>query len=760
MSKSTRNRIFFILAITAAALFFTFPIEKHIKFGLDLEGGMHIVLRVDASKLPEKSRNDAVLKAIDILRNRIDSLGVGETLIQRQGNDSILIQLPGVTNRDEALAMIGKVAQLEFRLVVEDPAKLKEALSGNETPGYVLRYIKKEQNEPILLEEKVALSGEIIEDAMVDVNTQSFGQYEISLQLNSKGAKDFGDITKNNVNRRLAIILDNEVLSAPNINEPILGGRARITGQFSYDEASLLSRALKHGSLPAPIIIEEERTIGPLLGKDSIISGIKAVVLGGILVFAFILLYYLGAGLIPDIALALNILLIFGTMGLLNYLLPQSKITLTLPGIAGIILTIGMAVDANILINERIREELRNGKPLSNAVSNGFNRALSAIIDSNITTIVAAFMLFQFGSGPIKGFAVTLTIGLVCSLFTAVFVTRTIYSFLIETKILKELKMLNFFPKTNINFIGMRHVCIAISLILAIASIVTFINRKDTMFGIDFSGGQLQEYRFERPIKADDLRTALKKVGLEDATIQITKAENTAKLSEGLKKLGIDEKIFKQSQEAAGTENVLIRTSEDTYEKVNQAFKESFADNPFTNLRIEKVGPSVGQSLRQRALLAIIFALAGILLYVGFRFKHFDFATAGVIALLHDVLISAGILVMLNRQIDLLIVSALLSIAGFSINDTIVIYDRIRENWHRLKKQTLAQVINDSLNETLSRTILTNLTAFMVVLSLYLVGGEILNSFALCLIIGFVAGTYSTVFIASPLVLAWQKKKK
>ncbi len=759
MNKGTFNRLLIVIAITIAAIFFTFPIEKHVNFGLDLKGGMHIVLRVDNSKLSDKSKNDAVLKTIDILRNRIDSMGVGETLIQRQGVDQILIQLPGITDRDEAIAMIGKVAQLEFRVVNDDPAKLKEALSGNIPPGFNLIYIEKESREPILVEDTASLSGEIIEDAFVDVNSQTFGQYEISLQFNSKGARDFGEITKNNVNRRLAIILDNEALSAPNIQEPILGGRARITGQFSYDEASLLSRALRHGSLPAPIVIEEERTIGPLLGKDSIRSGINATILGGALVFFFMLVYYLGSGIVSDIALAMNLLLIFGSMGFLNFMLPQSQMTLTLPGIAGIILTIGMAVDANILINERMREELRNGRPLQAAVNNGYNRALSAIIDSNITTIIAALMLFQFGSGPIKGFAVTLGLGIMCSLFTSVFVTRAIFNALIELKIMKSLKMVNLFPKMNINFVGMRYFWITISLVLCILSVVMFFVKKDTMFGIDFAGGQIQEYRFAKAVTPNQVRDALAKVGLKDAVIQFTKADQGNVVNEGLKKFGIDEKILKTSEDIPGSENIIIRTTDDTYDKVNAAFKESFQGNTYTNLRIEKVGPVVGQSLRKRALLAIVFALGAILVFVGIRFKHFDFATAGVVALLHDVLISAGLLVFLGRQIDLLVVSALLTIAGYSINDTIVIYDRIRENWPRLRKQTLAEVINASINETFSRTILTNLTAFMVVVSLFVSGGEILNTFSLCLIIGFVAGTYSTIFIASPLVLAWQKKK-
>ncbi|MDP8212551.1 MAG: protein translocase subunit SecD, partial [Candidatus Zapsychrus exili] len=704
-----------------------------INLGLDLKGGMHLILRVDTQKLDDNAKSDAVLRAIEILRNRIDGIGVGETIIQRQGENEILVQLPGITDRDAAIAMVGRVAQLEFRLVSDDANKLKEALSGATPEGYLLKKIKKESKEPILLEDKVVLSGETIADARVDFDTSGFGQPYISLKFNSKGAKTFGDVTRDNTGRRLAILLDGEVLSAPNIQEAIMGGSAQITGQFTFEEASLLSLSLRSGALPAPMHIEEERTIGPLLGKDSIDAGINATIIGGALVIIFMMLYYLKAGIISNIALMLNLLLIFGIMGFLNMMLPESQLTLTLPGIAGIILTLGMAVDANVLINERIREEINNGRPLQASINNGFNKALKAIVDSNSTTLIAAFMLFQFGSGPIKGFAVTLSIGLISSLFTALFVTRTLFNAFFAAGWIKRLPMLGLLHDTKINFVSKRFICFAISAILVIGSLFVLHNKKKDAYGIDFVGGQIQEYRFNKPIEADALRLSLKTSGVEDAAIQ---------------------------QFDKNPENVIIRTTEDTYDKVTSGFKNTFPGNNFEILRIEKVGPVVGEALRKQAILAIVFALGGILIFVGFRFKHFDFATAGVIALLHDVLITLGILVMFNRQIDLLVVTALLTIAGYSINDTIIIYDRVRENLTKQRKSSLAEIINISINETLGRTILTTITTLLVVVTLFLKGGEVLNTFALCLIIGFIAGTYSTIFIASPLVLAWEKKKK
>ncbi|MCK5015207.1 MAG: protein translocase subunit SecD [Candidatus Omnitrophica bacterium] len=737
MSKSIRNKLFIIFGIIIAALFFTFPVEKHINLGLDLEGGMHLILKVDTEKLSANEKKDAVERAIEILRNRIDKIGASEPVIQRQGENQILVQLPGITDRDAAIEMIGTVAQLEFRLVNSNPKDLENALKGNVPDGYILRTIPKNDNEPVLLEDKIALSGETVADALVDFDSQAFGQPYIKLKLNGVGTKLFAKITKENVGERLAIIMDNTVLSAPNIRDTILGGDAQITGQFSYNEASNLALALRSGALPAPMHIEEERTIGPLLGQDSINAGINATIIGGILVFAFMFIYYLQAGIISNIALAINLLLIFGIMGFLNAMLPDSQLTLTLPGIAGIILTLGMAVDANVLINERIREEIKNGRPLQASVNNGFNKALKAIIDSNSTTLIAAFMLFQFGSGPIKGFAVTLSIGLMSSLFTALFVTRTIFNALIDLRVLKgKLPMLSFFSDTNINFVSKRFLCFAISFILIIASIVIYIKKKDDAYGIDFAGGQIQEYRFKEPVATDDLRATLKEINLDGAVIQ----------------------QFDQYPE-----NVIIRTSEDTYTQVSDAFKKNFSYNPFEILRIEKVGPVVGKALRKAAILAIIFALGGILIYIGFRFKHFDFGAAGVIALLHDVIVTLGIILILGRQIDLLVVTALLTIAGYSINDTIIIYNRVRENLAKRGKHSLAEIINMSINQTIGRTILTTITTLLVVITLFFRGGEVLNTFALCLIIGFVSGTYSTIFIASPLVLAWENmgnKKK
>ncbi|MDD2653813.1 MAG: protein translocase subunit SecF, partial [Candidatus Omnitrophica bacterium] len=486
------------------------------------------------------------------------------------------------------------------------------------------------------------------------------------------------------------------------------------------------------GALPAPIYIEEERTIGPLLGQDSIRSGIKASIIGCALVFFFMAFYYLIAGIVADIALIFNLLIILGSLGFLKAMMPAQQVTLTLPGIAGIVLTLGMAVDANVLINERIREELASGRPLLTAVTNGYHKAFSAIFDSNLTTLIAAFLLFQFGTGPIRGFAVTLTIGLVASMFTAIYVTRAIMEFLVTNKIVKNLPMLRLIKATKIDFIGKRKIWYTVSAVIIIVGMFAFFSKGKQAYGLDFAGGQLQEYSFSQPIAVESLRSSLRDAGLSDVSIQ----------------------QFRENPKI-----IIVRSTSDTASTVEQVLRDKFADNKFDVLRIEKVGPAVGRDLRKKATLAIIYSLLGILIYVAFRFKHFNFAFAGVIALFHDILVTIGFVALTGRQMDLLIVTALLTIAGYSINDTIVIYDRVRENLRLARKVNLAEIINLSVNQTFSRTILTSGVTLLVVISLLMFGGEVLNGLAFSLLVGFISGVYSTVYIASPLVLAWQKKQ-
>jgi SecD/SecF fusion protein len=689
------------------------------------------VLKVDTSKFSSEAKQDAVDRALEVVRNRIDEFGVREPSIQKQGEEEIVVQLPGITDRERAIDIIGKTALLEFKLVSSDTDKLKQALDGNVPEGYELKRAQ-EDNEPLLLEKQAVLTGEGLVDASVRFDQSQFNESVVALRFNSEGAKKFGEVTANNIGKRLAIVLDGKVQSAPRIKDAIPSGEAVITGRFSIEQAQDLALVLRVGALPAPMHIEEERTIGPLLGQDSINKGVKASIIGGVLVFIFMGVYYLLAGVIANIALLLNLLIILGSLGMLPILFPGISATLTLPGIAGMALSLGMAVDANVLINERIREELASGKPLRTALTNGYSKAFSAILDSNITTLIAAFLLFQFGTGPIRGFAVTLTIGLLASMFTAIVVTRTIFELLLGLGVLKALTMLQLIKETKLDFIGKRKIFYALSLIVIVAGLVSFFVKGQRAYGIDFAGGQLQEYSFKSPIPTDALRQFLKESGLADATIQ----------------------QFKDNPRV-----VLIKTPEDkASDIITDKLKARFPEQDITVLRIEKVGPIAGRHLKVKAVYALVWSLAGILIYVAFRFKHFNFAIAGVIALLHDVLVALGALAMTGRQIDLLSITAFLTIAGYSINDTIVIYDRVRENSRILRKLSLYELINLSVNQTLGRTLLTSGVTLLVVIAILFYGGEVLSNFAFTLLVGFISGVYSTVYIASPLVLAWTRK--
>ena len=696
--------------------------EGRLNLGLDLQGGMHLVLKVDTSKLTAEEAAGAPDRALEIIRNRVDQFGVKEVSIQRQGTDEMVIQLPGVTDRDRALELIGRTALLEFRLVSSDPEKLKKALAGEIEGGYEL--LEGENGEKILLEKNVEITGADLTNAFVKFDQSSFNQPTVSIAFNKEGAKKFARITGNNVGTRLAIVLDGNVKSAPVIKERIPSGEGVIQGRFSPEEANDLSIILRAGALPAPVVIEEERTVGPLLGRDSIRSGIKAIAIGSFFVCVFMTVYYLLAGIVSVFALVLNFLIILGVMGYFHF-------TLTLPGIAGLILTLGMAVDANVLIYERVKEELRTGKTVRSAISTGYSKALSAIIDSNLTTLIAAILLFQFGTGAIRGFAMTLTIGIFASLFTALVVTRTIFQLFALSPNFKTLKMLNWIHDTKIDFIGKRKICYGISLVIVIIGLSIFGSRGERNFGVDFTGGTLQQIQFRNPIDIARVRSVVSELGLKGASIQ----------------------------EITGGREVLIRTSEDADVKLNNALKSSITDNSFELMRVERVGPSVGKLLRKNAIRALIFGLLGILVYIGFRFKHWEYGFAGVVALFHDVLIVIVAMAIAGREFDLTAVAAILTVAGYSINDTVVIFDRIRENMRLLRKIKFTDLINLSINQTLGRTVFTTLTTLFTAVALFVWGGVVLNNFAFCLIVGFISGIYSTIFIASPLILLWQKRK-
>ena len=720
MTKNLQWRILIALGVIIFAVLGMLPIQEKINLGLDLQGGMRLVLKVDTDKIPEEAREDAPNRALEVIRNRIDQFGVREPLIQRQGKNAIVVQLPGVTDRDRAIELIGRTALLEFKLVTDDEELIARAKDGDIPDGYEIKTVEK---ETLLLHKEAVLTGDTLVNAEVSFDQSRFNEPYITLEFNSKGAAVFSELTGKNVGKRLAIVLDGSVHTAPRINEKIPSGRASITGNFTVEEAGDTALVLRAGALPAPIYIEEERTVGALLGRDSIESGIRASLIGVALVLGFMIIYYLFSGIIASIVMLLNFAIVLGALGWLHT-------TLTLPGIAGMILVIGMAVDANVLIYERIREELLTGKHIRSAISSGYHKAFTAILDSNITTLIAAVLLFRFGTGPIRGFGVTLSIGILASMFTAIFVTRIIFDLVTANKKFTKLPMLQFFKNTKIDFISKRWIAYVASTIILLGGMVIFFAKGERAYGIDFTGGQMQEYRFASPVETEDVRRSLTNIGIKDATIQ--------SMGEG--------------------GQVLIKTSEDAASKITKEFRDTFSNNPSELLRVEKVGPSIGRHLRKSASLAVLWSLIGILIYVGFRFKNVGFAVAGVIALFHDVLVAMGFLAATGRELNITIVAALMTIAGYSINDTIVIYDRIRENLKLYRKASIKEIINMSVNQTLSRTVLTTLTTLLAVVSIFLFGGEVLRDFSFTLLVGIISGIYSTIYIAAPLVMFWHTK--
>lgn len=722
--KSLSWRFPLIAVILAVSLFYAIPPfdpdgagpkQGKIKLGLDLQGGMHLVLRVDTSKLDEKAKEDATDRAIEVLRNRIDQFGVSEPSIQREGTERIVVQLPGVKDRERALALLGKTALMEFKLVSDDPNKLRDAIAGKVPEGFKL--YKNEDGGQILIEDKALLTGKYITNAGVSFESQ-FNEPVVTLEFNAEGGKMFSDITGASIGRRLAIILDDKVQSAPNINEQIPSGRAQITGRFNYETANDLAIALRAGALPAPIIVEEERNVGPSLGRDSVEEGIRASVIGFGAVVIFMAVYYMFGGLVANIALLMNVII---TLAALSYF----HATLTLPGIAGAVLTVGMAVDANVLIFERIREEQALGKPMAAALIAGYHKAFSTILDAHVTTLITAGILYYLGSGPIKGFALTLSIGIIASMFTSIFVTRAVFELCIQKGGLKKLSMLHILNSLpHINYLKTRKFCYAISVVFILVGGFFFFQRGDKMFGVEFTGGVMQEYRFEKPISVDKVRSALEEIGYGTATIQ--------SLEEG--------------------KDIIIRSGQGSEKAIQERIKKDFPDNPFEIMRLESVGPVVGKELKVKAFWAIGLSLIGIWIYVVWRFD-FRFAFGAILSLFHDALLTIGFVAISGREFSVPVLAAILTILGYSINDTIVIFDRIRERRRLGIRESFEETINTSINQTLSRTILTTLTVFMVVLALYFFGGKVINDFAFTMLVGVISGTYSTVYIAAPVLV-------
>jgi SecD/SecF fusion protein len=702
-----------------------------IRLGLDLQGGTSFLVEMDTNRLAKASdASTALSHAVEVLRRRVDKFGVAEPLIQPEGNDRILVQLPGLSAADQesAKAAIQRAAFLEFRLV--NPTSDQDIKDGIVQPGYEILKRKErmrngqERTEEVEVKKRAEMDGSGIKSAMVVRG--NLGEPEIHFTLDAQGAERFAQITRENVHQRLAIILDKELYSAPVIQTPIETGSGQITGQFDNREAFELANVLEN-PLRAPLKIIQSREVDPTLGKDSIRSGINAAIYGTLAVSAFMLVYYLAAGMVANIALIANIIILLGVMCSIGT-------TLTLPGIAGIVLTVGMAVDANVLIYERIREETAKGKSLRGAIAAGYARAFTVIFDSHVTTLISSVILMYMGTGSIKGFGVALTIGVAASLFTALVVTRLIFDFLVDRGWLKSLPMFHLIRATKIDFMKVAKPAFITSWLLIAIGLAYGWHRGKSAFGVDFLGGDTTIFAFTKKADEATVRAALTKAGIKDPLIQYQKDLLTR------------------------SETLRVDSATDTGNTVVSVVTNLPAAD-FTKRLQDHIGATVGQEIQKSAVIAGLLSLFGILIYVAIRYE-FSFAVGAVLAIVHDVPMTIGWYFLSGREFNATTVAAILTIIGFSTNDTIVIFDRIREDLKLGTRGTFREVINQAINQTLSRTIITSGTVFLATLSLYIFGGGAINDFAFTFLVGIITGTYSSIYIASTLVLWWHKGQR
>jgi SecD/SecF fusion protein len=734
-----------MLLLVVSSIVTIWPPQKKIALGLDIQGGTSFLIRLKGG---DKEVTKGMLdQAVEVIRKRIDTFGVSEPIISPVANDRILVQIPGLDTAkiQEARAQLSRVAKLEFRLVyADDGQKLKGIDEGKDVipPEYRIETYKissegtpmknefgeavagakeKSREERLLVKKKADLSGDRVSNAGASYERDG---WVVHLRFDSEGAKKFGDITAAHIHHRFAIVLDGVIQSAPVIQDAIYGGDAQITGRFTEEEARGLASVLQN-PLQTPVSIEEERSVSPTLGLDSIRASILAGLVGLAITLVCVAVYYKIPGLIANLALIINLILLVGALTMFHFVL-------TLPGIAGIILTIGLSVDANVLIYERLREEMALGKSLKVAVNTAYEKAFSSIFDANVTTLITAAILFWKATGPVKGFAISLMLGILASLFTALIVGRNCLGWLVDSGKLKRISMLHLISAQNINFLGKGFIACMCSLALLLAGAFAFYQRGERNFGVDFRGGDLITLSAAGKIDIGQVRGALRPIGLADASIQ----ESTQ----------------------VGRSYITIRTPLNTSDQVEKQVMQTLPNSGFRVEGSERVGALVGGELAKNSLIALGLGILGILIFVTFRFE-LAFAVGAIVALLHDVLMTVGMFSLLGRELTLTMIGAVLTIAGYSINDTIVVYDRIREGLASGRRGTIEEIMNSSINQTLSRTILTSTVTLIPILCLFFFGGAVLRDFSLAIIIGVIVGTYSSIFIASPIVLWWTRAR-
>lgn len=702
------------------------PLLTDPKGGLDLyqldETDKSVIIR--ATKAYRASLiKDATDQSLQVVRQRLDETGLKEPSISRQGEDSIIVQLPGVDDPGYLKNLLGTTAKMTFHWAADGTEALAD-----------LQTFHDKDKQTYQLEQRVALEGKHIQDAQL-IFSQETQQPVVSFTLDRDGARQFAEMTEKNIGRQLAILLDDEVVTAPVIRSVIAGGRGEISGQFTVSEANSLAVLLRAGALPAPLNVIEERTVGPDLGSDAIKMGVITGLIGAALVFAFMLVIYGGWGLIACTSLAINIGLIFGVLSLLGA-------TLTLPGIAGIILSIGMAVDANILINERIREESDRGQSAFKSLDAGFRRAYSTILDANFTTLIAISLLFLFGSGPVRGFAIAMAIGLLTSMFTAIAVTRLIMEWRVskfpkgKRLAISGINAIDKLSSKTHNFMRGRYFGLIASAVLSLASIGLFI-QPGLHYGIDFSGGSIIEVHAPDS-SVGELRDALAAEQMSQVTLQ---------------EFGKDGNYLLRIP----TAETSTMASDEQISHLKSAVQSVSVEATFP--RVEMVGPKVSGDFKDATILAIILAGMGMLAYLWVRFEY-HFAMAATLTIALDLTKTIGFFALTGVEFNLTAVAALLALIGYSVNDKVVVFDRVRENLRATPDKPMLQVLNESISSTLTRTVFTSVTTFLALIPMAIAGGAAVASFVLPMLFGIVIGTSSSVFIAAPILYLLAQKRK
>lgn len=715
-----------------------------LQYGLDLNGGVAFTLEIDrptAAGVDPNQREDEIADAIEIIGERVDALGVTEPVIRPVGTNRIVVQLAGVSTKDnpEIVDVLKKPARLEFKRV--HLTARPENTPPDQVPEYVeMLYEDEVKGKPfeerLYVKRRADMTGKYVDEA--NARPDQYGTPYVELKLTNEGRELFGQLTsevdaearridpQGNFRGRIAIVLDGKVQSAPNVIEPITGGTASITGGFSEREAIELANVLNN-PLDLPLRVVEVSEIGRTLAAGAVSSGARAFIIGTALTVAFIVVYYRTAGLLAVVAMALNVLIILGVM-----CSEAVNATLSMPGIAGIVLTIAMSVDANILIFERMREEMALGKNLRASLEAGFEKAFSAIFDGNVTTLITAAIMMWLGTGPVKGFGVTLTIGIFSTMFAALVVSRLLMELVIYSGTVKKMTFLSLVPETRFDFMKWARPAFIGSWVVVLLGVITVVVKGDAIYGKDFLGGDEVTVGFAQRIDQADIIAVATSMGLADVTPAY------------------------QSPLGGGAETLKIQTPYDKAAGLVTKLQETYPEAKFESLGISGIGPSVSDEIKTNAFLAIGLSLVGILLYVAFRFE-FGYGVGAVVSTVHDVLMTIGMYVLVGGQFNAAMVGAILLIVGYSINDTIVIFDRIREELHLNPNARLRDVINLSLNKTLARTIITGGTTFATAITLALVAGFEVHDIAVTLIIGIITGTFSSLFVASPIFYWWHK---